>query len=58
VERAMGLMLMREVMNRKPGNSLIECALGLRTSCLAISAETLRGLLEQQFATNILNINT
>jgi hypothetical protein len=52
----MGLMLMREVMNRKPGNSLIECALGLRTSCLAISTETLRGRLEQQFATNILNI--
>ncbi|MGK0485552.1 MAG: hypothetical protein ACJAYI_001060 [Myxococcota bacterium] len=53
MERAMGLMLMRETMNRKPGNSLIECALGLRISCLAIGIETLRGRLEQQFATNI-----
>ena len=47
----MGLMLMREVMDRNPGNALIECALGLRTSCLAIGTETLLGHLEHYFAT-------
>jgi hypothetical protein len=53
VERAMGLMLMREAMDRHPGNLLIECVLGLRISCLAICTETLRGRLEHYFATII-----
>ena len=53
VECAMGLMLMREAMDRHPGNLLIECVLGLRISCLAICTETLRGRLEHYFATII-----
>jgi hypothetical protein len=39
----MGLMLMREAMNRKPVNALIECAWELLVSYLRIGNEELPG---------------